>query len=224
MLMANQTVTAATTITTLANIMRKVKHWVCRLLPNNVDCWLYLPDAYYTGEEKEAEREHVWSRWWNCTCLRWQLNWQSVTQLGWASFIQSHSFRIQFAIRLKHFACLTAAQLLFSVILIIMKACNCNSNGICSWQLATGNGQLCFICIFIIIIIMYNTITSMQLQRQPQQQLQNQKPITVSNHNKHVKSFCCMPLPAAFILTIAREIEPDDPLSCRCCAMSHAIS
>lgn len=68
-------------------------------------------------------------------------NIQSVIR-SFVSFVDS--FRIQLAIRLKHFACLTQLSSLFSAILIIMNACNCICNCCASPrlvcpQLATGN-------------------------------------------------------------------------------------
>lgn len=67
---------------------------------------------------------------------------QYTVSHSFVSFVDS--FRIQLAIRLKHFACLTQLSSLFSAILIIMNACNCICNCcaaprlVCP-QLATGN-------------------------------------------------------------------------------------
>lgn len=67
---------------------------------------------------------------------------QYIVSHQFVSFVDS--FRIQLAIRLKHFACLTQLSSLFSAILIIMNACNCICNCcaaprlVCP-QLATGN-------------------------------------------------------------------------------------
>lgn len=153
----------------MTNIMGKVKqreYAKCWQTMRHVECCHWWGDWFWVCEEKEEEVSMCWcgrvekenglSRV-LCTssvdnCIHsFTLTHSFSPSLALIQYTVSHSFvsfvdsfRIQLAIRLKHFACLTQLSSLFSAILIIMNACNCICNCcaaprlVCP-QLATGN-------------------------------------------------------------------------------------